>query len=51
MKAVGNVVIFPGPRLAKRRRVSAPPLKRFQIGSELRLFFDRMAKKGRARER
>jgi hypothetical protein len=41
------VIPFPRERLSKRRRVSAPPLKRVHIGSELRLFLEQMAARGR----
>jgi hypothetical protein len=34
----GVVVVYPRERLAKRRRVSAPPLKRVHIGAELRAY-------------
>jgi hypothetical protein len=47
-KVLGTVVPFPGPRFAKRRRVSAPPLKRIRLSAELRVFLERMAERGRA---
>lgn len=43
---LGNVVMFPRPRPRKPRRISAPPLKRVHIGSELRRFLEQMAERG-----
>jgi hypothetical protein len=44
-KSLGVIVPFPRERVAKRRRVQPPPLKRIPISAGLMVFLDRMAGK------
>jgi hypothetical protein len=45
-KRCGVVLPFPRERLARRRRVQPPPMKRLPMGTELRAYIEGMAGKG-----
>lgn len=44
-KRCGVVLPFPRERLARRRRVQPPPMKRVPMGKELRRYIEGLARK------